>query len=137
MRDYDREVEAIRAENEPLLDGFQAWLEAAGLSEGTVQSHVENADFFTLYLVHSEPLRRLDQATEADVFMFLSDWFPRKALWASVTSVKSYLASFKKLFKWMAEAGHVSNETAAEVIEMLKEDRETFIDTVDRGGVYW
>ena len=137
MSDYDREVEAIQTYNQPLLDAFQAWLEESGLSEKTVRSHVENIDFFTEYLVYYEPLNRLDQATDSDVFSFLSDWFPRKAMWASVSSVKSYLASFKKFFKWMAEAGHVSNETAAEVIEMLKEDRESFIDAIDNDDVYW
>jgi len=137
MSDYDREVEAIRTYNQPLLEAFQAWLEESGLSEKTVRSHVENIDFFTEYLVYYEPLNRLDQATDSDVFSFLSDWFPRKAMWASVSSVKSYLASFKKFFMWMGEAGHVSQETVAEVIEVLKEGREEFIDAVDGDSAYW
>jgi site-specific recombinase XerD len=137
MSDYDREVEAIRTYNQPLLEAFQAWLEESGLSEKTVRSHVENIDFFTEYLVYYEPLNRLDQATDSDVFSFLSDWFPRKAMWASVSSVRSYLASFKKFFMWMGEAGHVSQETVAEVIEVLKEGREEFIDAVDGDSAYW
>jgi site-specific recombinase XerD len=137
MSDYDREVEAIRTYNQPLLEAFQAWLEESGLSEKTVRSHVENIDFFTKYLVYYEPLNRLDQATDSDVFSFLSDWFPRKAMWASVSSVRSYLASFKKFFMWMGEAGHVSQETVAEVIEVLKEGREEFIDAVDGDSAYW
>jgi hypothetical protein len=64
-------------------------------------------------------------------------WFPRKAMWASVSSVRSYLASFKKFFMWMGEAGHVSQETVAEVIEVLKEGREEFIDAVDGDSAYW
>ena len=137
MSDYDQEVEVIRAYNQPILDAFQAWLEASGLSKKTVKNHVENIDFFTEYLVYYEPLRRLDQATEGNVFSFLTDWFPRKAMWASVTSVKSYLASFKKFFRWMGQAGHVSDETVVEVIEMLKEGREEFLVAVGDDDVYW
>ncbi len=58
-------------------------------------------DFFTDYLVYYEPLKRLDEADDGDVFTFLSSWFPRKAMWANETNVKSYLASFKKFFKWI------------------------------------
>jgi len=42
MSDYDREVEAIRAYNQPILDAFQAWLEVSGLSKRTVKNHIEN-----------------------------------------------------------------------------------------------
>jgi len=137
MSDYDREREAIHAYNQPLLDTFRTWLEAFGLSKKTVESHVENIDFFTEYLVYYEPLRRLAQATASNVFSFLSNWFPRKAMWASVTSVKSYLASFKKFFKGRGQVGHVSDETVAEVIELLKEEREGFLDAVGDDDAYW
>ncbi len=130
MSDYDRKVKAIQAHNQLLLDAFRAWLEESGLSKKTVRNHVENIDFFTEYLVYYEPLEQLDQATDSDVALFLCDWFPRKAMWASVSSVKSYLASFKKFFKWMGEAGYVSDETVTKVIETLKEEREEFLDAV-------
>jgi site-specific recombinase XerD len=128
--DYDVQVRAIQASNRPLLDAFEIWLEQSGLSEKTIQTHVSNIDFFTNYLVYYEPLKRLDEATSGDVWMFLADWFPRKALWASVTSGKSYLASFKKFFRWMGETGHVSAETVADVLDTLKEDRDEFLTRV-------
>jgi site-specific recombinase XerD len=125
--DYDARVRAIRAYNQPLLDDFEAWLEQSGLSEKTVKTHVSNIDFFTNYLVYYEPLNKLDEATDSDVNWFLADWFPRKALWASVTSVKSYLTSFRKFFRWMGETGRVSPETVADVLVTLKEDRGEFL----------
>jgi site-specific recombinase XerD len=127
---YDARVRAIRASNQPILDDFEAWLEQSGLSEKTVETHVGNIDFFTNYLVYYEPLKKLDEANRDDVRMFLADWFPRKALWASVTSVKSYLASFKKFFRWMGEIGRVSPETVADVLKTLKEDRDEFLEAV-------
>src|SRR5216683_8229566 len=42
---YDARVRAIRAYNQPILDGFRAWLEQSGLSKKTVENHVENYAF--------------------------------------------------------------------------------------------
>jgi len=128
--DYDAQVRAIRTYNQPLLDDFEVWLEQSGLSEKTVETHVSNIDFFTNYLVYYQPLKKLDEANSGDVWMFLADWFPRKALWSSVTSVKSYLASFKKFFQWMGETGRVSPQTFADVLNTLKEDRDAFLRRV-------
>jgi len=128
--DYDVRVRAIQAANQPILHAFEVWLEQSGLSEKTIQIHVSNIDFFTNYLVYYEPLKKLDEANSGDVWMFLDDWFPRKALWASITSVTSYLASFKKFFRWMGETGRVSPQTVTDVLELLKEERGTFLSNV-------
>jgi site-specific recombinase XerD len=129
--DYDAQVRAIQAYNQPILDGFRTWLEHSGLAEKTIKNHVDNIDFFTNYLVYYEPLEKLDEADGSNVWTFLTDWFPRKALWASVTSVKSYLASFKKFFQWMGETGRVSPETVADVLDTLKEGRVEFLEAVE------
>jgi site-specific recombinase XerD len=128
--DYDVRVRATQAANQPILNAFEVWLEQSGLSEKTIQIHVSNIDFFTNYLVYYEPLKKLDEANSGDVWVFLDDWFPRKALWASITSVTSYLASFKKFFRWMGETGRVSPQTVADVLEILKEERGTFLRNV-------
>lgn len=128
---YDTKVQAIRDYNQPLLKSFREWLEQTGLAEKTVKAHVENIDFFTEYLTYYEPLRRLDEAEGSDVWMFLSDWFPRKAMWASPSSVKSNMASFKKFFQWMGETGRVSPETVVDVLAELKEGRTQFLENVD------
>ena len=127
---YDARVRAIRAYNQPILEDFRFWLEQSGLAKKTVENHVDNIDFFTHYLVYYDPLKKLDEADGSDVWMFLTDWFPRKALWSSVTSVKSYIDSFKKFFQWMEETGHVSPETVADVLTTLKEGRNKFLAAV-------
>ena len=128
---YDARVQAIRVYNQPILEGFRAWLEQSGLSEKTIKNHVDNIDFFTEYLVYYEPLEKLDEAEGSDIWMFLSDWFPRKALWSSVSSVKSYMASFKKFFQWLGETGRVSPETVEDVLSTLKEGRDEFLASVE------
>jgi hypothetical protein len=48
---YDVQVRAIQAANQPILDAFEVWLEQSGLSEKTIQNQVSNIDLFTNYLV--------------------------------------------------------------------------------------
>ena len=128
---YDAQVQAIRAYNQPILDDFRTWLQQSGRAEKTVKAHVFNIDFFTAYLVYQEPLEKLDEADGSDVWMFLGDWFPRKAMWASESSVKSNMASFKKFFQWMGETGRVSPETLDDVLSTLKEGRDEFIEAAE------
>jgi site-specific recombinase XerD len=128
---YEQRVQAIQLANQPILDGFEHSLRQSGLSEQTIKAHVDNMRFFTRYLLlYSYSLRRLDEATEGDVYDFLEDWFPRKALWASVFSMKVYLASFKKFFKWMGETGLVAPETVEDVRSTLKDSRNLFLRKV-------
>jgi site-specific recombinase XerD len=128
MSNYDQQVEAIRSYNQPILDEFKAWLEAKGLAKKTVKNHVDNIDFFADFLVYYEPLEKLNEATEIEVYSFLSDWFPRKAMWASPASVKSYMASFRKFFKFMVESNRIDSKDEQAVRESLKECRDEFIE---------
>jgi site-specific recombinase XerD len=128
---YEQRVREIQLANQPILDGFERWLMQAGWSEKTIQDHIDNIRFFSKYLVlYAHSLHRLDEATDSEVYWFLADWFPRKALWASVASMKRYLASFKKFFTWMGETGLVSPETVADVLDTLKFDRDEFLRKV-------
>jgi len=130
MNNYEKEVEKIRAANQPILDAFQAWLEKSGLSEKTVKNHCQNMEFFAEYLIYYEPLQGLDEADSSDVLGFLLDWFPRKAMWASPASTRSHMASFRKFFKFMTESGRIEQTVEDEVRETLKEGKEEFLDAV-------
>ena len=128
---YEQRVQAIQLANQPILDGFEKSLRQSGLSEQTIKAHVDNIGFFGRYLLwYDYSLRRLDEATEGDVYDFLEDWFPRKALWASVSSMKVYLASFKKFFTWMGATGLVAPETVEDVRSTLKDSRNLFLRKV-------
>ena len=128
---YEQRVHTIQRANQPILDGFEHWLKQAGLSGPTIKAHVDNMRLFGRYLLWYDPsLRRLDEATEGDVYDFLEDWFPRKALWASVSSMKVYLASFKKFYQWMGATGLVSPETVEDVLSTLKDSRTLFLRKV-------
>src|SRR5437763_15704708 len=113
---YDARVQAIRTSNQPILDAFRTWLKQSGLSEKPINNHVDNIDFFTHYLVYyDDPLKKLDEADGSDVWMFLTDWFPRKARWASPTSSKrnSLLSKRSTNEHGMPETGRVPPEPVA------------------------
>ena len=133
MEDYDKEVAEIRKYNQPILDDFQAWLEKTGLTEKTVSKHIQNVDFLAEYLFYYEPLYKLDEADAVDVYSFLANWYPRKAMWASVSSTKSYMGSFRKFFKFLVEGKRVDKEIEDAVRKMLKERKEEILDAVDFG----
>jgi len=133
MEDYDKEVAEIRKYNQPILDDFQAWLEKTGLTEKTISKHIQNVDFLAEYLFYYEPLYKLDEADAVDVYGFLAEWYPRKAMWASVSNTKSYMGSFRKFFKFLAESKRVDKETEDDVRKMLKERKEEILDAVDFG----
>jgi len=71
MSDFDKEVAKIEKYNEPIMEGFQAWLEKANLSAKTIKNHILNIEFFAEYLVSYEPLQKLDEADDQDVYDFL------------------------------------------------------------------
>jgi hypothetical protein len=57
----------------------------------------------------------------------LGDWFQRKALWSSVTSVKNYIASFKKFYSRMVDQGLNTMEELKEMKEEIKEEKGEWI----------
>ena len=139
MTDYFRKMDRIKTYNEPVLEAFQLWLEKSSLSSKTVQNHTTNIDFFAEYLISYEPLHKLDEADDSDVFDFLMNWYPRKAMWASEANTKSYMASFRKFFKYLRERNLVEQMTEDDVRETLKENKEGFIEAVtfDEEGYEW
>lgn len=131
MLDYDAEVERIEKENKPILNAFGKWLEEKGLSKKTVRTHVENVDFFADYLTYYEPLEALIEADDGDISSFCGDWFPRKAMWASASSARSNMASFRKFAAFMVETEQWDKEREQRIRETLKENKDEFIEVAD------
>ncbi|HID51906.1 MAG TPA: integrase [Anaerolineae bacterium] len=129
--DYDKQVEAIQEENEPVLAAFEQWLTDKGLAKKTIRRHMENVAFFAEYLTYYEPLQSLGEADEVDFGDFCGNWFPRKAMWASANSAKSNLTSFRKFISFMEEAGYWDAKHAQSIRDDLKENKEEYIETAE------
>ncbi|MBW4599007.1 MAG: site-specific integrase [Calothrix sp. FI2-JRJ7] len=127
MNEKDKKIVEVQNYNKLLLEAFESWLQKSNLSPKTIKQHNSNIEFFAEYLYYYEPVRKLDEAEEKYVSSFLTDWYPRKALWASDNNTKSYIASFKKFFKYLVEKNRTSPNIEAEVRETLKEYKEEFL----------
>ena len=130
MIDYDQEVNKIRIYNQSILDEFQSWLKNTRVTTKTVKNHIDNMSFFAEYLVYYDSLNKLDEADAGDVYDFLADWFPRKAMWACESSTKSYMASFRRFFNFLRESNRIDDDSEIEVRDTLKEHKDEFLDAV-------
>jgi hypothetical protein len=132
--EYEVRLQQVRERNKRIIGHFvHTWRER--ISDDTLYQHVMNIEYFANghlnhYVDTADGLHSLDQVTGWKVYDFITDWLPRKGLVTSARRVKSYLASFNKLFKFMGEHGYMEPEDAAEVLDLLKEDRQLMIDTV-------
>ena len=123
MGDYENweeECEVVRKENGALLEKFEKWLADKGLKGKTIRNHVGNVDFYiNEYLLYYDPVTRPGHGISA-ILGFFEDWFPRKALWANPTNVKSMAASIKKFYQFLVEQGMVENDDVQELKEEIK-----------------
>jgi hypothetical protein len=123
----------IRERNAELLDTFEQWLSDQGLSKGTVRIHVDNVERFAdRYLADEGGTLGLpcpaDEAAMADVDEFLADWLLFRAGRPPVATVKSHVASLKKLYTCLGETGQMPAEDSNEILAMLIEDRAYYLD---------
>ena len=128
---YERACKRIRKENAKLLADFEQWLSEKGLAEKTIERHVENGAFYiNTFLLYSDAVPAKKGASQ--VWSFLGDWFIRKAIWASPTSIKQIAASLKKFYTFMHEQGHIDADDLEDLKETIKEEMPDWLATLDR-----
>ncbi len=128
---YEKECAALRESNAILLSDFARKLEATGVTQKTVQKHVDNIKFYINdFLLYYEATNPVDGMLHID--SFLGDWFLRKAMWSSPDAVRGYAASFKKFYTFMHEAGHVSSEDLSELKAGIKACSPQWVANAER-----
>lgn len=128
---WEELVEQIRNENAELLRRFADHLAAKNLSAKTIGKHVDNIDFYINdFLLYEEPL--LPEEGVGSIDYFLGSWFIRKAMWASVTSIKENIASLKRFYTFMQKIGSISGEDLAEMKADIKRGKEEWLETLKR-----
>lgn len=128
---FEEKCKKIRKANKRLLNEFEQWLEASGLSEKTIKNHLFNIDFYiNEFLLSEDALEAKDGADYVD--MFLGYWFIRKAMWASRTSIKGNAASLKKFYTFMSEKSLIEKEELVDLKEGIKEGMPEWLETIAR-----
>ena len=128
-RKYERACAKIRKENARLLADFEKWLSDKALAEKTIGQHAANAEFYlNTFLLYSAAVPAKKGALELS--SFLGDWFIRKAIWASPTSIKQIAASLKKFYTFMHEQGHIDTGDLQDLKETVKEEMPDWLATL-------
>ena len=128
---YETDCERIKRENSVILKQFAVWLLEKQLSESTIKNHVSNIDFYVNeFLLYEEAIEAKDGAYQID--RFLGYWFIRKAMWSSVSQIKSNAASLKKFYTFMHEKNYIKQEELEQLNDRVKEDMPEWIDTMKR-----
>jgi site-specific recombinase XerD len=109
-----------------LLDAFDQWLAAKGLSEKTIEQHVRNVEFYiNTFLLYSDAVPAKEGTSE--VWSFFGDWFIRKTLWASQNSMRQIAVSLKRFYTFMHEQGQIDADDLAGLKDKVKEEMPNWL----------
>ena len=126
---YEIECKKIRKENRKLLNSFRKYLGSKKLSKKTVDKHVSNIDFYiNEFLLYEEPSKAKEGVNKLDYF--LGYWFIRKAMWASVTSIKENITSLKHFYTYMHTIDEIDLEKLNAMKEEIKESKDKWLETI-------
>lgn len=121
--EYEKLCQERKQENARYLAQFEESLVKAGLTDATVNRHLDNVEFFlNTYLLREAPFPM--QAGCRKAGDFLGDFFIRKCMWSTPASIKSTAASFKKLYKCMLEHKQITDADYAYLVDMIRGDME-------------
>lgn len=128
--EYERQCDARRQENARYLAAFEGHLEAADLSQKTIDRHLDNVTFYlNTYLLREEPLPMEEGCRRADDFF--GYFFIHKCIWSTPSTIKSTATSFKKFYKCMLEHGFIEAESLRCLLETIHDNMEFWIRTCE------
>lgn len=97
------------------------------LGENTIQTHVDNMDFYLNYYA-VDRAKNAEQAVDEELFDdYMEEWFPRKAGWCSLTSMKSTCASMKKFCIWLKNNSLISQKHLETIENFIKQNRNRWL----------
>ena len=123
--DEDERYLQSQKKNKPYLDAFEQDLQAAGLTEKTIERHVTNMDFYLNEYLPYYAEEENDMAggpSFNNLHGFFGDFFIRKCMWSTPASIKTTAASIKKFYKCMWMHGFVKESTYRDLCVTIKEE---------------
>lgn len=125
----------------PYMDEFSEYLtNVEGLAKRTIKRHVENAEGFIYYMsthgYEADPDCKEEELPMDDallkrgidfVFMYFSYFLPRKCF-ATPGTLRECGGSVKKLYKFLAYKGVVTDEECREVLYDIKENMQLWME---------
>ena len=125
---YERNLEKNNKRNEKFLKIFDNWLNDQKLSKKTIRKHLSNIDLYINNYLNYYEVTNMENGVSM-VYSFLNDWFIRKCMWSSVSSIKETAASIKKFYQCMSEKGYIKNKEYKFLCQEIKDNMDEFIDS--------
>ena len=117
--------------NEDYLKMFKKSLEEKQLIAKTIRKHVSNIDFYLNdYLTYYDEIIKMEDGTQY-TGSFLGDWFIRKAMWASKSSIKEMASSLKKFYEYMSALGCVKISDYQEMCYEIKDNMDLYLENLE------
>ena len=89
-----------------------------GLSEKTASGHVDEIEFFAMYLTRYR-MSTLPEVTGMDIENYLGDWYIRKVA-SSRSDLRQIPVSFKKFYRFLHERGYLEDEELEDILDAFK-----------------
>ena len=107
------------SEVEELVTSFYKHLTVEkGLSEKTASRHVDEIEFFAMYL-EGYGQGTLPEVTGMDIEAYLGDWYIRKVA-SSRSDIRQIPVSFKKFYRFLHERGYIGDEELEDILDAFK-----------------
>lgn len=130
MDNYEIKLEENEKRNKKFIQEFEFWLNEKGLVQKTIKKHTSNIDLYlNNFLTYRDITKMEDGINEID--SFLGDWFIRKCMWSSKSSIKENASSIKKFYQCMKEKGYVKEEEYNSLREEIKDNMECWLEFMD------
>ena len=129
MNNYEIELEKNKKRNEKFIDEFAEWLRGKNLKPKTINRHLTNIEVYLNLYLNNYEFKKMEEGV-FEVYSFLSDWFIRKCMWSSSSSIKGTAASIKKFYQCMSEKGYVKVEDYKSLCEEIKDNMDVFLDSL-------
>ena len=128
---YEQNLEENIKRNKKFLKIFENWLNEQGLVKKTIKKHLNNASLYINDYLNYYNITNMEDGVNM-VYSFLNNWFIRKCLWSSVTSIKETAASIKKFYMCMCEKGYVKSEDYKFLCQVIKYYMDEFINSLKK-----
>lgn len=130
MENYEKQRKLNEKRNQKYLNDFKKYLKNQKLSEKTINKHVDNVKFYlNQYLTYYDIIKMEDGIEE--IGSYLGDWFIRKCLWSSKSTIKENAASIKKFYKCMSELNYITKEDYESLCWIIKDNMEIWLESMD------
>lgn len=131
LDEREKQLKENTKRNENYLKMFEKSLEEKQLTTKTIRKHVSNIDFYLNdYLTYYDEIIKMEDGTQY-TRSFLGDWFIRKAMWASKSSIKEMASSLKKFYEYMSALGFVKISDYQEMCYEIKDNMDRYLENLE------